>query len=137
MTTDLTLTLPSHLLAPNLGISGGVSPLPAVPPSSPTDSSPDSLRPTPLLDHAQEVNHAVQDANHKLQQVNIGLQFQVDLGLDGAIRSVKLFDPLTQTVILQLPSPEMLAVRDRIDAMIASNQTQSDISAGLLFSKKA
>lgn len=127
MNTDPILSVSALSPKSNLGSSrGAVLSPPTSSPASPSISSPQQ---------ADDVQRAAQDANQKLRTANIDLQFQVDLEPTGAVRSVKLLDPSTNKVVFQFPSEDMLAIRDRVDAFIAANQTSTELPPGLLFSK--
>lgn len=95
----------------------------------------------------EQTKTLVAELNAKLKTQAPNLSFQFDVEPNGSLRSIKLVDDSNKLVVLQIPSEEMLAIRDRIDQMIQENEARreagkshsmsSSALVGALFSRKA
>lgn len=73
-----------------------------------------------LVSSAPISQQDISQINSKIQSANKDLSLQFDLDDSGNFRSFKLVNQTTQEVIVQIPSEQMLAIRDQIDNLLQS-----------------
>ena len=70
-------------------------------------------RPAP---DARELERIASDVRIRLKQLNTELRFEIEDNVEDLV--VKIVDPETDEVIRQIPSEEMVEIRDRIDEIV-------------------
>lgn len=65
---------------------------------------------------AAELKSIASDVQIRLKQLNTELRFEIQDNVEDLI--VRIVDPETEEVIRQIPSEEMLAIRDRLDELV-------------------
>ena len=71
--------------------------------------------PSPAPD-ARELERIASDVQIRLKQLNTELRFEIEDNVEDLV--VKVVDPETDEVIRQIPSEEMVEIRDRIDEIV-------------------
>lgn len=87
--------------------------LPSVPPAPGQQAQPEPHQPAQL--QQSQVQAAVNSINHSMQFMNRGVTFSVDPSTKETV--VKVVEAGTGTVIKQIPSEQVLAIAQAIDAM--------------------
>ncbi len=112
MATDITTDIPVR------GVRGTDSPAPVGKkrgePERPVVAE-KAPEPQPAPD-ARELERIASEVQIRLKQLNTELRFEVEDRVEDLV--VKIVDPDTNEIIRQIPSEEMLAIRDRLDELV-------------------
>jgi flagellar protein FlaG len=65
---------------------------------------------------ARELARIASEVQIRLKQLNTELRFEIEDNVEDLV--IKIVDPETEEVIKQIPSKEMVEIRDRIDELV-------------------